>query len=385
MKRYSEKKYPNIYVKENGTLYLLKSINNVRVKRSLGTTKIREALEKAEEIENEIRKEFNRSDFHRAERKKKGIHNPSIKELWEEFKNYKYPRVGPGSHRIYENAWNNHLSHFWDGLHLKDFTPLTVGKWENWYIKNRKKTTYFNQRKALVTFSRYLLKNGYITGEGLEFEDLDKTALNSAKRHRKKLTYTRREIEKIYETESAFYGLIYRIAITTGARKSEIYKLKLNQIKKIDGVMHINFWSFKNKKFRLVMIQPDIEKEIVSRVKLAKEKKTEYLFFRKTKPSDHIAPQLIDKHFLNIKRNVLKLPDGKKVFHDLRRTFASMTAEQGWPPLVACDILDMSLEIYQKVYCKISEEVKTEKLKKLALDQFKKESVEIQDLEVDDV
>lgn len=382
MKRYNKNKYPFIYVKDSGDLYFLKTINGVRYKRSLGSKKIREAHERAEKIENELRKQFNSSDFNRSERIKKGINNPSIKDLWEEFKQDKFPRVEQSTRNAYNYQWKNNISHFWENKFLKDLNQQSVKKWEVWFLKHRSNINYVSARKILMAFYNYLFKNKYIF-EKIEFEALDKTTLKSESRSRVKLTFSRSELKKICSYGREPFSIIFKIAVFTGARRSEITKLKCSQIKSVNGILHINFYSFKNKKYRLVMVDDSISDKIVNQLQAAKKLKKTYLFFPTSNVDTHVSATNVDRHF-GLLLSSLGLNRGKKVFHDIRRTFASMTAEQNWPPLVACAILDMSLNIYQKVYCKISEESKIEAIKSLSIDDFKSTSIKILEMDVED-
>ena len=165
---------------------------------------------------------------------------------------------------------------------------------------------------------------------------------------------------------------------------SEITKLKTNQIKSVNGITHIDFYSFKNKQNRLVLVNKKIRPLIKEQLQKAKNQKSEYLFCSNRRNGKHVGLTSVDRHF-GIVLEKMGYPRGVKVFHDIRRSFASMTADNGWPPLVACAILDMSLEIYQKVYCKVSEDAKSKKLNDFDLGLFNNRSIEIVDEDESDV
>ena len=80
-----------------------------------------------------------------------------------------------------------------------------------------------------------------------------------------------------------------------------------------------------------------------------------WVFPMPSDPTRHISSQVFDKVWFKCR----SLAGVTGRYHDLRHTFATKTAEDGWPPVVACEVLDQSLAIYQKTYCKPSQESKT--------------------------
>jgi len=360
-------------MESSGIYYLVKTIDGIRYKKSTRTTKLEEARNESERLEKQIRKLQAGGDYYKKVREATGVTDPSIKSLWDDFLEFKKDRVSADTIKIYRNA-GRHIFGFWDKKRLTHFTQSEVEKWESWFIKNKNEMRYFNTRKSIVAFKNWLKKKNLIR-EHIEFDNLDRTILNRMnKREVHSKTYSQAEVSKLMSSECDICGLPVAIALTTGARKKEIITLKKDAIhENEEGILVIKFWSFKNKKFRNVPLPKKIKKRVMAQI--GKNQKSEYLFPSIRDRAKPISQQVIASYFAILKEEI-GLTE-RKTFHDLRRTFATMTAENGWPPVVACRILDMSLKIYDSVYTKPSPYSLKKFIDSVDIDKYSVESSEI--------
>lgn len=368
-------KYKHLYQRINGTWYFVRRVNGKLVRKSTKTNKISEAVKVAQEIENSVRKQQDSVSHFKKIKKFEGVTDPKLSDLWNEFKSYKFERVGRSTQMKYNTSWNNHLVYFWGDKNLSDVDLSNIESWGNWFIRNRAGITYFNIRKHLTTFFKWMFKNGFI-GRVFELENLDKSVLNRInKRATHAETYTKSEVNDFLKSECYICSLPIKIALTMGARKSEILTLKKDAIyTNQDGIFVIKFWSYKNKKYREVPVPKLIKTEL--KLRLKNESPSNYLFPGIRDKSKPMSSQVLDRYFaeMKIQINIKK----RKTFHDLRRTFATMTAENGWPPVTACRILDMSLEVYDSVYCKPSISSMSHLMAGVEINKYKAASAKIE-------
>lgn len=283
------------------------------------------------------------------------ITNPLISEVWAEMINEKKQEITPGTLRTWDLSFRMAFGKFYEGKHVQDINVRSITLYKSWYFQNRGTK---HSKKMLVHFKyflKWLLKHKVIR----EIPDLDVLAnLHEVVEKRA----ARVPVGRVYDekteiipmleqakliSHTAYLGIL--LAARCGMRKMEIMQLLWENIdlKK----MRIKVWSSKNGKWREVPIVPDIQAAL-SHQKTNQVDRTPWVFPMKSLPSAHQSGQLFDKLWIDVKR-AAKI-QGRARFHDLRHTFATRTAEDGWPPIIAYKVLDMSPDIYNKTYCKPS-------------------------------
>lgn len=343
-------KHPNFY--QNPTskkIRFKKAINGTTVIISCKTTSITEAKSFVEKeliniYSNNPQKEL---------KERLGITNPVLDDIWVDVLNEKKPRSEPSTMQSYCASWEHGISPFWKNRTVNDINHPTVLKYENWYLKTNPKRTFFNTRKHLLMLFNYCKAHGYIK-EVPEVRKLDEIIDKNSKKEKPGRVYTDAEVKSLIENAASealkMAILIYRYM---GPRKNEILKLEWA---KVDfSAKTMNIWSYKNKRWRSVPI-PD---HVLTHLKIwrTKNSKDKYIFTAPTNKNKYLSSQVLDKVWLKTKV-AAKLKDASKKnasrIHDLRHTFATQTALDNWPPMVACQVLDMSLKEYQKTYVHVT-------------------------------
>ena len=152
-------------------------------------------------------------------------------------------------------------------------------------------------------------------------------------------------------------------------RKMEAGKLKRESVDIQKKVLRV--WSFKNHEWREIPLMPEVADAFKEHYKHVA--KSPWVFPMVTDPERHCSSQILDKGWYEARE--LAGIRGRLRFHDLRHTFATRTAEENWPPILACEILDMSLSVYQNTYCKGSLAKKDQLLRKTFAESYGKDSV----------
>jgi integrase len=311
-------------------------------------------------------------------RKQAKIKNPYIEHVWNELLEAKRPEVEPSTMRNYHKSWKYGFGPFWKDKTVKDLTDENILKYRAWYLETnptRKfEHTYvhfgmtvrsaFDRRIINEKPNLNLLKN------------LDETISKNAKRPPVGRVYTEEECEDLLYAADTYAEtkiggttlkhkrilenrarLGVRLGLKAGLRKMEALKLRWENVNQKKMIM--NVWSQKNHKWREVPLLPELLALFKAQQELVG--KTPWVFPMPSDPTRHISSQVFDKVWIRVKQ--LAETVGRARFHDLRHTFASKTAEDSWPPITACEVLDMSLNEYQKTYAKTSAAKKAEMMR----------------------
>ena len=229
-----------------------------------------------------------------------------------------------------------------------------VRKYENWYLKHHGKRVFFNTGKYLTMLFNYCGRKGYIKIVPT-LSDLDEIIRTRSQKRDVGRVYSDAEIKGILENAKPRTALGVMFGRYMGLRKKEFLSLKWESVDLKKWVARI--WSFKNKQWRDIPI-PRI---MHAPLKAARQEDltTPFVFPSPTLPDKYISLQRFDDDWTDAKRKA-GISNWNVKFaarcHDLRHTFATQTARDNWPPLIACEMLDMSLEEYQKTYAHISTE-----------------------------
>lgn len=332
-------------------------------KFSCKTAKITEAKRFAElEVIRRQRPEFEKQ----VARKQKGILNPLLLTLWEEeFIDIEVrPEVGPRTLMTYEQNWKFGMEGFWGDKTTADLTDDNMFHYRNWYLETNPTRVCDHTIAHFKRFVKCLRRKKLIKEmpDFSAFRKMSKAISGNAQRFKVGRVYEEQEIADMLaatgdESFSSLAGLRTRVGILLGAeagmRKAEVLDARFSRVS--SSGLHV--WSFKNKRWRTVPLTPRAIATIVALRSLQMDMsiKTDLLFPMHGDHKRSMSSQLLDKDWKEVKRlagitqwNVRN----RARFHDLRHTCATKMGEDGWPPKVACDMLDMSLREFDQTYSK---------------------------------
>jgi site-specific recombinase XerD len=343
-------------------IYFRGTIKGRSWKFSTGTSNLTEA----KKIIDDKKAEIYHGKSPDTSRRRKGIVNPSLSLLWEDFYNERAPKWSKSSKVKYRVAWDHGLKDFWSPLRLANIKSKRSAadkavEFENWYLRNKPGRAFFNTRKAILAFLRYLEEKDLIARMP-KIQKLDTIINANIKRKKVGRVYEDEEMTALYEKAvNKRIRLAIKLYRRLGMRKMELLTSKKEKwdLKKKTATI----WSFKNKKWRTVPIPNDLIEEIGAWMY---SHDSDYMFPAPTDPNRHISSQVFDKDWTATKR-AAEIRDNGPLdarIHDLRHTMATETVTHGWSPVVACAVLDMSLEEYQRTYAHVSEKHKREAMDK---------------------
>jgi integrase len=330
-----------------------------------GITKAREI------VEAEL--EALRSDKTQAQikRERKGVINPQLDELWQEMLVVKLPGKSPGTRKNYSKEWRHGISKFWTKLTAKDVTTENVARYKSWYIDTHPERLFDKTFDFLKMFFRFIVQRKYVQAmpDLTELNELDEIIKKNKRYKKAGRVYTADERKALLESWRTLLGgkmggttsvnkkmraararLGVTMGLLCGMRVMEILSLKKSQVDFEKSILPV--WSTKNHQWRDVPLVPAVIEAIKYQLEATAHQESEWLFPMPSDPTRHVSSQVFEKVWYQVRSAAGIVPqhalDAR--FHDLRKTFATLTAEQGWPWKVACEILDMSGEIYEKTY-----------------------------------
>lgn len=290
-------------------------------------------------------------------RKRKGIKNPLLDDLWNDIVEEKSLEIGESTLRIYKKEWRIALYPFWGSLTVGDVSKQKVVDFQKWYLKNHSKRTFFNTRKTLVMILNYLKRENYLFTD-IKVPKLDEVIAKRTKKVDVGRVYTEKELkallnaaqskkqDKLYDC--VFLGVLF--ASRMGLRKNEFLSIKWDDIDFINGSVKV----WRKNKYWAELLMPKI---LLSELKKRKAIGRIYVMSSARSDEKHLASQIFDRIWREVKvlagiRNATSKNAAR--IHDLRHTFATKTADDNWNPLIACEYLDMSLKVYQDTYVHVS-------------------------------
>lgn len=292
-----------------------------------------------------------------------GVSNPMLSVLWGEMLAEISNDVIHSTLGNYNKDWKIVLSKFWGEKFVYDLNDKNFIEFKSWYLENHKGRY---ARKTIVHFKKFckwLQKKGFVRSlpDFSLLTAIHETTEKFAKREKVGRVYDEdSEIKpilaaakKISSKESicAMTTLGILLGVRCGLRKMEAMKLKWENIDMKKKIIRV--WSQKNHKWRSVPIIDEVMAALTVQSVFTALGST-WVFPKFSNSKEHVSSQIFDKYWIRAKK-AAKI-GGRARFHDLRHTFATLTAEKGWPPVVACEVLDQSLDVYQKIYCHPSEE-----------------------------
>lgn len=292
--------------------------------------------------------------------------NAFLKDLFNEWIDEKRSKgIQEATLKVNKAQWSVVLLYFFNDNTVLDLDERVYKKFELWYLKTFPKRVYYNCGKTLAEFIRWVKDQGYEIDEYKYKKDIEKTIKSNKKHEKVGRVFTSKEVEAILENADQRTRLGVLFAYLTGMRKKGFLSIELKNLEKD----RVKVWSYKNKKWRWVPLPKRLQKEIESFLKAGLEG-DKYLFrsFDRRGNEKFLDGQVFDRGWLEAKKKA-KIKRGTEHLrarvHDLRHTCATNMAESGMPVPVACAILDMSLDIFEKTYCHVTEDSKREWMKSL--------------------
>lgn len=287
----------------------------------------------------------------RDRREKLGIKNHLICDIWNDCVQERAPQKEKSTLVKYDVAWRIGIAPFWGKLTVSEINPNKLKQFENWYLKTHPTRVFFNTGKCLTMLFNYCVRHGYIA-TAPKLSDVDEIIRTRTKKKAVGRVYTDAEISGILNNCKfrTLIGVLF--GRYCGMRKKEVLSLPwtLIDFKKWSAEV----WSFKNKKWRTVPIPKIMHAQLLQWRSLNKSSK--WVFPSPIDQDSYLTPQRFDDDWTEAKR-LASISDWNVKyaarFHDLRHTFATQTAIDNWPPLIACEVLDMSLSEYERTYAHI--------------------------------
>lgn len=320
-----------------------------------------------------------------AKRRITGVKDGSITQYYNELMELKEVESKPSTMRTYWRSFNQGFGPFWKDKTVSEITHANVLQYKAWYLKNHPKRHFEHTLIHLGMLFRYMHKMGYLSKipDLTPLDSVQEVTDRNSKRQKpgrvlrpdeeKKLIAALPKIETHYKkggttkdhkamlTSRASLAIL--LGLKAGMRKGEICVLPWKRI--YEEAEYFWVWSDKNMTWRKIPWTKLLRKAFDEQFKFTGH--TEWVFPMPSDITKPLSPQVMDKVWIKVKK--LAGIQGRLRFHDLRHTFATRTGEEGWPVSIACKVLDMSIPIYQKVYCKPSDEKISEWMNKHEKDE----------------
>lgn len=267
---------------------------------------------------------------------------------WSEMIAQKSPEWKKATLQTYQKTWNVVFSRFWaNGEFPVAIDQASILQLKSWYLKEFPTREPSKVKIHLKVFVDYLKAIGAISSQPdlSPLSDLVKIVKRNSRREKPGRALSPAETKRLQEA-AAFYeneiaGAAVLLSLSAGMRKREILDSDKLGIDLENQVLKV--WSQKNSKFREIPLKLILAAEFGSKI---------LQFLNSAGDRSPMSSEAFQWHWVKIK--AAAGISGRLRFHDLRHTFATRTAEANWPPVTACDILDMSLVVYQRIYAKPS-------------------------------
>jgi integrase len=358
-----------------------------------GKTKISEAKTF---VDDELRKRATGETKGAARRARIGETNPLIEDLWFEFVETASVGRADNTKKNYGKAWKYALRGFWgkppadpkelerdkiDCPHtvptgipktIADLTPANVAAYKKWYLEKNPNRIFTQTNAILRLFIRYLVDRKHLPAfpSLKDLEDLDEIIKGNKQYIKPGRVYTPTEEKrllvaweeiltlgrghgrypnaKVMNAARARLGVL--LGLKRGLRMKEILALENGKVDLKRRTLEV--WSFKNKKWRTIHLDDELIEAIKYQQLANAHVKSKWLFPMPTDPERYISNQVFEKSWYKVRKiagiQIRHKYDAR--FHDCRKTCATRCAELGWPVKVACEMLDMSMKIFEQVY-----------------------------------
>ena len=291
--------------------------------------------------------------------KKKGLvdskPNAFIEDLWEKLiEDKRSDGISDSTLKKYSMHWSTALSGFFKDLNVRDINQAKIIEFEKWYLRVHPTRGYFNTRKHLVSFVKFLRKAGYQIEE-IEFKKLDSVIDKRTKKKPVGRVYSKAEIKALLKAATPQVRFLILVSYKTGLRVGEALSLKSSDYDKETGILSV--WMSKTSRYKEIPLGPKLLQEFID---FDEKLSGSVYFFESVDRAGKVKP--MNEATMNKRWTETKVKAGIKGakiknasrFHDLRHTCASNFAENNVSVTVACSILGMSLEEFEKTYLHVN-------------------------------
>jgi len=246
-----------------------------------------------------------------------------------------------------ENIWKASIEPYWGDLTPDDINPNMMTDFITWHRRKRPGIQFINVYKYLGNLFRFMVRQGVLNQGKVPDLILPK----EEKRHHliQKGTYiTDAEFDQICSKINLPRNLlIVHISYSYGMRLQEICSLRKDKIDFKKKTINLTAHDTKTGYGRIIPLSESHFSELRQLFK----KNSDFVFPCMHNLKKPIPTQIVDRSFrLAVKASGI----GRRVnFHSLRHTCASNLAKANVNPSVACTILGMSIQVYQKRYLKL--------------------------------
>lgn len=256
-------------------------------------------------------KRLSRKEIRERDLKKKKEKKWTFDKLWE---NYKANRENNKSLNIDDSRYEKFLKPMFKDKQPSEVYPLDIERLSK-KLNGKSPQTIKHVFNLLIRIANYGVKNDLT--QGLSFQ-VKKPQVNNLKTEDLTSEQLKNLLEKIEASEDKQAADIMKIALYTGMRRGEIFKLKHEDIDYHRGFIRIN-----DPKGKVDQIIPLNEKakEVLSSITKGK---SPYIF------PDKSGAQIksINKRVNKIRRDA-GIPDNFRALHGLRHVYASILASSG--------------------------------------------------------
>lgn len=311
-------------------------------------------------------------DLSEAKRKIVKVTNPKIKDIWNEIVEQKRIENSKGTIVGYIKSWNHGFGEFFKDKHVDFFTEGNLNKFRLWYIETKPTRHAEKTVIHLKMLIRYCFEKRYlrVLPDLTKVSTLHEIIEKNAKRETGNRVYdentevmplliSAKEVSSKDFINTRTY-LAILLAVRCGLRKMEALNLLWDKVDFSKDQFTVR--STKNHKWRTIPMIQSVKDAFLEQAKFSKEISI-FVFPMLSDPKKCISSQILDKSW-----NVAKTKAGiigRAKFHCLRRTCATRMGEAGVPPISACQLLDQSLVVYQKVYSIPSQKSLAEMMRKI--------------------
>lgn len=311
-------------------------------------------------------------DLSEAKRKIAKVTNPKIKDIWNEIVEQKKVESAYSTLQTYKKSWSHGFGEFFGDRNVDALTEVNLNKFRTWYLENKPTRHADKTVIHLKMLCRYCFAKKYLR----ELPDFTKlsTLPDIIEKNTQRQTGNRVYDEKTevlpllsaskevspndYINTRTYLAVL--LAVRCGLRKMEALKLQWDKVDFEKDQFTVR--STKNHKWRTIPMINSVKDAFLEQAKFSKNKSI-FVFPMPSDPKKCLTPQILDKAWNVAKRKAGII--GRAKFHCLRRTCATRMGEAGVPPISACQLLDQSLAIYQKVYSIPSQKSLADMMKKI--------------------